>query len=67
MKQYGVSVFVHIVLLVLFAIACYVLFIHNLWFSTLVAILLLVGTGIHLCCTNETGRHDDTSDRKYSL
>ena len=48
MKQYGVSVFVHIVLLVLFAIACYVLFIHNLWFSTLVAILLLVGTGIHL-------------------
>ena len=36
MKQYGVSVFVHIVLLVLFAIACYVLFIHNLWFSTLV-------------------------------
>ena len=48
MKQYGVSVFVHIVLLVLFAIACYVLFIHNLWFSTLVAILLLAGTGIHL-------------------
>lgn len=47
MKQYSLSVFVHIVLLILLAIACYVLFIHNLWFSTLVAILLLAGTGIH--------------------
>lgn len=48
MKRYAVSVSVHIILLTLFAIGGYMLFTHQLWFSTLVMALLFIVAGIHL-------------------
>ncbi|WP_455584495.1 sensor histidine kinase [Bacteroides sp.] len=48
MKQYGASVVVHIVLLVLLAIGCYVLFLNRLWFSALIAAFFLMAIGVHL-------------------
>lgn len=48
MKRYAVNVVVHIILLVLLAIGGYVLFLNQLWFSTLIVALFLLGTGIHL-------------------
>lgn len=48
MKHYAVSVALHIILLALFSIGCYLLFCHQLWFSTLITALLLIATGVHL-------------------
>lgn len=48
MKRYGVSVALHILLLAALSVGGYVLFCHQLWFSTLVVVLLLVATGVHL-------------------
>lgn len=48
MKQYAVSVIVHIVLLILFAVGSYVLYVNQLWFSTLITALFLIATGVHL-------------------
>lgn len=48
MKHYAVSVALHIILLALFSIGSYLLYEQQLWFSTFIAALLLVATGVHL-------------------
>lgn len=48
MKHYAVSVALHIILLALFSIGSYLLYEQQLWFSTFIAVLLLVATGVHL-------------------
>ena len=48
MKQYGVSVFVHILIIFLLSIGSCLLYQRQLWFSTTVCILFLIGAGMHL-------------------
>lgn len=48
MKRYAVLVTIHIILITAFSITAYVLFEKQLWFSSLLAIVLLIATCIHL-------------------
>lgn len=48
MKRYSLIVILHICLLAVFSVGVYVLFRAELWFSTLITFLFLLGTGIHL-------------------
>ncbi|MEG2856359.1 sensor histidine kinase [Bacteroides sp.] len=48
MKRYAVLVTIHILLITAFSITAYILFEKQLWFSSLLAIVLLIATGIHL-------------------
>ncbi|MEG0455464.1 MAG: ATP-binding protein [Bacteroides sp.] len=48
MKRYAVLVTIHIILITAFSITAYVLFEKQLWFSSLLAIVLLIATGIDL-------------------
>ncbi len=48
MKRYAVLVTIHIILITTFSITAYVLFEKQLWFSSLLAIVLLIATGIDL-------------------
>lgn len=48
MKRYAVLVTIHIILITAFSITAYVLFEKQFWFSSLLAIVLLIATCIHL-------------------
>ncbi|MEG1007018.1 MAG: ATP-binding protein [Bacteroides sp.] len=48
MKRYAVLVTIHIILITTFSITAYVLCEKQLWFSSLLAIVLLIATGIDL-------------------
>ena len=48
MKRYSLVVVLHICLLAVLSVGVYVLFRAELWFSTLITFLFLLGTGIHL-------------------
>ena len=48
MKRYAVQVTIHILLITGFSITACVMFEKQLWFSALLAIVLLMATGIHL-------------------
>lgn len=48
MKRYAISVILHIILLAATSIGSYLLFCHQLWFSTLITALILITTGVHL-------------------
>ncbi len=48
MKRYSLLIVLHIVLISVFSIAGYVFIRQQLWFSTLICVLFLVGTGISL-------------------
>lgn len=48
MKRFSVSVAMHIVSIVLLSVGAFWLFQHDLWFSVLITIALLIGVGIHL-------------------
>ncbi|NDV59572.1 PAS domain-containing sensor histidine kinase [Bacteroides sp. 519] len=48
MKYYSISIFIHILLISILSIGIYILIEKELWFSTLVLILLLIVTGINL-------------------
>lgn len=48
MKRYSLLIVLHIVLISVFSVAGYVFIRQQLWFSTLICVLFLVGTGISL-------------------
>lgn len=48
MKRYSLVMILHICLLAVLSIGVYVLFRAELWFSTLITFLFLLGTGMHL-------------------
>ena len=48
MRRFAFRVILHILLIVLFSISSYLLFQKQLWFSTTVCILFLIGAGMHL-------------------
>lgn len=48
MKRFAISVILHILFIVLLSIGGFLLFQKQLWFSTILCLLLLITTGIHL-------------------
>ena len=48
MKRFAIRVVLHILLIVLLSIGSYLLFQKQLWFSTVICIILLITFGIHL-------------------
>ncbi len=48
MKRYSATLILHIALLAVLSIGCYLLITHQLWFSALLTGFLLLATGIHL-------------------
>ena len=48
MKRYSLVVVLHICLLAVLSVGVYVLFRAELWFSTLITFLFLLGIGVHL-------------------
>lgn len=48
MKRFAIRVILHILFIVIFSIGSYLLFQKQLWFSTIICVILLITTGVHL-------------------
>lgn len=48
MKRFAISVILHILLIILLSICCYLLFLEHLWFSAVICVFLLATIGVNL-------------------
>ena len=67
MKRYSLIVALHIIGIAFLSVGVYLLVDAGLWFSALMAFLILLAIAVHLPPADDAGAHDAPSGREPAL